>query len=185
MAKGLNIFDETFDLELPEGSTMDEYLDKILPQIRPMSEDLYELIPKIQGKKVIRWKEVRDTDDFHESVLHLFLAEGEYLQSNQGNISKGVWRHLEGTNTLIIEFLKTHELYDLAFLNQKFFILKKHGNHKVKKYFVLVEEKYAKNREWRDLMDLLFNIYRGNNRFMLWVVVFLVILFILVFLSLF
>ncbi|MEM6967481.1 MAG: hypothetical protein AAF573_22145, partial [Bacteroidota bacterium] len=109
----------------------------------------------------------------HESVLHIFRAEGEYLISIDGNITPGTWKILSKSNTFIIEksvgeSVITSELYDLAFLNRDFFILKKHGNQirkGGKKYFVLAREGAVRGLEWRDIMELLYNQYRNNSTF--------------------
>jgi len=165
----------SFSLELPQLYTMDEYLNYILPLVRPWSEDLRETEFYLDT----RWKEIRDQDDFHESILHIFREDEEYLHSIDGNISKGIWRFLIKSNTLILEHLgsggvATSELYDLAFLNANFFILKKHGSHR-RTYFVMVRENMARGLEWRDTMELLFNNYRSNSQFIVIVIVVVVV----------
>lgn len=159
----------TFELPLPDAATMDQQLDQIIPKVRPWGEDLYEQ----QYYLDTRWLEIRDDDEFHESVLHIFRDEGEYLISIDGNITPGVWKILSKSNTFIIEKVVgeaviTSELYDLAFLNKDFFILRKHGDQKRKggqKYFVLAREKAVRGLEWRDVMELLYNQYRNNSTY--------------------
>ncbi len=159
-----------FSLELIEHGTMDAYLDDIIPNVKPWSEDLREEEFYLDT----RWLEIRDTDDFLETVLHIFRPENEYLLSIDGNISKGIWRVLEKSNTLIIELgadgtIVKSELYDLAFLNKDFFILKKHGDQKRKgkrKYFVMGREAAVRNLEWREVMDKLFGNYKNNSQFL-------------------
>ena len=161
----------SFSVELPVHDTMDQYLDEIIPLVRPWGEDLREEEFYLDT----RWLEIRDSDDFHESILHIFRADEEYLQSIDGNIYKGAWRRLPKSNTLIIdqmadgEAIKS-ELYDLAFMNSDFFILKKHGNQSrigKRKYFIMGREKLVRGLEWRDVMELLFNRYRNNSQFII------------------
>ena len=160
----------TFELPLPDAATMDQQLDQIIPKVRPWGEDLYEQ----QFYLETRWLEIRDDDEFHESVLHIFRDEGEYLISIDGNITPGIWKILSKSNTFIIEKVAgdaviTSELYDLAFLNKDFFILRKHGDQKRKggqKYFVLAREGAVRGLEWRDVMELLYNQYRNNSTYM-------------------
>jgi hypothetical protein len=155
------------ELEMPERETMDQYLDAILPKVRPFSEDVREKAYFVD----IRWKEIREGDQFHESVLHIFRPDGgEYMLSVDGNIQKGVWRQLANYNTFILEMGGKSELFDLVFLNGLFMILKKHGDQVRKgnrKYFMLANEQIANGPngalEWRDLMEILFNLYRENN----------------------
>ena len=178
--KFLSSITSAFTVELKEHETMDGYLDEILPMIKPWSEDLREEEFYLDT----RWLEIKDTDDFLESLLHIFRPENEYLLSIDGNISKGIWRRLDKSNTFIIE-LKTDdtvvksELYDLAYLSKDFFILKKHGDQLRKgkrKYFVLVRESKAKKLEWREIMDMLFNTYQNNSQFLFFMAVIVIII---------
>ena len=188
-------FFRAFSLELPLRDNMDEYLDTIIPLVRPWGEDLYEEEYYLDT----RWLEVRDDDDFHESVLHIFRKESEdedkseYLLSIDGNIHKGQWQKLDKSNTLILEqtaggSVVKSELYDLAFLNKDFFILRKHGDQQrkgFKKYMVMGRESYIKGLEWRDVMELLFNRYRNNTQWILFVTIVVILVAIFVFFSVF
>ncbi len=173
--KLLDSITRPFSLELNEHESMDDYLDEIIPNVKPWSEDLREEEFYLDT----RWLEIRDTDDFLEKVLHIFRAESEYLLSIDGNISNGKWRRLEKSNTLIVEqaaggTVVKSELYDLAFLNKDFFILRKHGDQKRKgqpKYRVLCNEAVVKDLEWREIMDKLFNNYRNNSQFIFFMAV--------------
>ena len=168
--KFLDSLTKPFNLELPEGDSMDQYLDYIIPAVRPWSEDLREEEFYLDT----RWLEIRDNDDSLESVLYIFRAEEDLLISIDGNISKRTWRRLDKSNTLIMEqtvdgTVVKGELFDLAFLNKDFFILLKHGDQKRKgknKYFVFGREAIVKKLEWREVMELLFNRYRTNSQFM-------------------
>ncbi len=185
--KFLESVTRSLSLELPVQDTMDEYLDLIIPLVMPWGEDLDEEEYYLDT----RWLEVRDDDTFHESVLHIFREEGEYLHSIDGNIHKGNWRKLDNSNTFIVEqtagnTVVKSELYDLAFLNKDFFILKKHGDQQRKgfsKYFVMGRESYIKNLEWRDVMEMLFNRYRNNSRWIIFVTIIVLIVVIFVFFS--
>lgn len=178
----------SFSVELPKLETMDAYLDHIIPLIRDWGEDLRE--EEFYLDK--RWLEIRDTDDFHESILYIFRDEEELLLSVDGNISKGIWRRLPKSNTIIIEqvvdqsIIKS-ELFDLAFMNGDFFILKKHGDQKRigrKKYFVLGREKAVRGLEWKDVMESMFNLYRNNSQFIVIVVAAVVVIAIIIVFSL-
>ncbi len=192
MAQENNFLDSifrSFSLELPVLDTMDDYLDLIVPLVRPWGEDLYEEEYYLDT----RWLEVRDDESFHESVLHIFRPESEYLHSIDGNIHKGIWRKLEQSNTLIIEqtagsTVVKSELYDLAFLSKDFFILRKHGDQQrkgFKKYFVMGRENHIRGLEWRDVIELIFNRYRSNRKWIFFVVFIVIIIAIVVFFSVF
>ena len=188
--KALDDFFRSFSVELPNHfQTMDQYLDFILPKVRPWSEDLYEQ----QYYLNTRWLEVRDDNQFHEAILHIFQAEGAYMRSVDGNISNGNWQLLPRSNTMILnrvidDTVVQSELFDLAFLNADFFILKKHGDQTrkgQKKYFVMAKETRVRRLQWRDTMELLFNNYRGNSQFIVYVVIIVLIVAIFVVLSVF
>ncbi|MDF1867149.1 MAG: hypothetical protein P1U70_20110 [Saprospiraceae bacterium] len=153
----------SFSLELPARETLDDYLDLVLPEVRQWGEDLNEKEHYVsKGGKP--WQEIRDDEGFHEAVLHFFNDGGEYLESVDGNISKGRWRLLDGSNKMILERGNRSELYELAFLSSAFFILKKHGNNRGRnKYFVMGYEPYMRGLEWRDYVELLFNTYRSQQ----------------------
>lgn len=176
---------KSFNDELPtELGDMDNHLDYILRHVMPFSEDLREGHFWL-GK---RWKEVRDDAGFHESILHIFSGESEYLKSVDGNISRGAWRMLGGSNSLILEMGGVSELYDLAFLNDHFFILKKHGDQTRKgknKYRLFSFEATTRGLDWRQLMELLYNVYRSDSgRFSSWFFFILIVVAIILVLSL-
>lgn len=187
--KFLETVTRSLSLELPVRDKMDQYLDMIIPLVQPWGEDLYEE----EYYLGTRWLEVRDDDTFHEEILHIFQEGGEYLLSIDGNIHKGNWRKLDKSNTFILEqtagsTVVKSELYDLAFLNAEFFILKKHGDQERKgfsKYFVMGKESYIKGLEWRDIMELLFNRYRNNSRWIIFTVIILLLVSVFVFFSVF
>lgn len=167
---------------MPQAETLDGYLDRIIPTVRSWSEDLRE--EKFFVNK--SWMEIRDDENFHEAVLHFFNAGGEYLISTDGDVTTGKWRYLDHSNKFILEPPKGEpELYELAFLDTQFFILKKHGDQVrlgKRKYFVLVVEPLARKIEWKHVPELLFNQYRDTNNFYLvaGIVIVLIIIIILV-----
>ena len=169
MDNPLDNIEETFEINLPERDTLDSYLDTILPDIRPLGEGLRETAFYVApgGKP---WLEIRDDPGFQEVVLHFFNDGGEYLVSVDGNVSKGKWRLLDGTNKMIIEQGGSErgpgksELFELAFLNARFFILRKHGNpqRQGRKYFFMGFEPVVRRLKWKDCVDLLYNEYRSQ-----------------------
>lgn len=184
--KLLESVSSSFNVEIPQQlQTMDQHLDWILPKVRPWSEDLREEEFFLHT----RWMEVNDRDDMQEAVLHIFLPDGQYLYSVDGNITEGHWSILEKTNTFIWErtgLMK--ELYDLAFLSQDFFILKKHGDQQRKnqsKYFVMGREGVVGRLSWRNSMELLFNKYRNSSSFYLYVFLIAAVIALFLILSLF
>ena len=93
----------------------------------------------------------------------------------KGDVSAGHWRIQDPPNKFLLEHKERDseaELFDLAYMDKDFFILKKHGDHvhsNRAKYFVLAHEPLAKGREWIELMELLYDTYRSNNQVYLFV----------------
>ncbi len=170
----------------PHLGTMDEHLDFILPKVIPYGEDLREEEFWL-GK---RWKEVRDDEGFHEAILHIFNAGGEYLLSLDGNIIKGSWRRLGNSNSLILEMAGRSELFDLRFLNGDFMVLTKHGDQVrkgLRKYFLLIHEPATRSSageiDWRNQMERMFNIWRENSIGLGSWLLFLLLIFVILYLS--
>ena len=163
----------TFNREFPSAETMDEYLDKIIPKIKHRSEDLRETNFYVAK----HWIEMRDEDDFHEIVLHIFNPENEYMLSIDGDYIAGEWRFLG--NKLIFGFKESEgHIYELAFMDNQFLILRKHANPKSleRRYFVLVIEPIARKYEWREALELLFNKHQDNGSVYMIVLVALVLI---------
>lgn len=154
--------------ELPEDlETLDDALDFVIPYVRNWSEDLAETEFWLDK----RWLEVRDDPQFLESMLHIFREGEEYLLSIDGNVNKGKWKELPNGNTLIVEStvngqVVKSELYDLAFLNEDFLVLKKHGDQLRKgqrKYWLLVNEAKYKQHTWLEAVEAIYNLYRHSS----------------------
>ncbi len=193
------------NLELPQFETIDEYIDFIIPKIYYLGEDLDEM----ENYTNKPWLQITDNYDDNDVVLHIFKPKIEpndrgsdtaYLRSVNGNLSQGSWNYLPDTNQLMINHGGRYELYNLAFLNENFFILVKHGNvyestqaHNGQKYFFMVREKLAKKRldvfKWQhdsnfktyylqpiEMIEELYNVRRFNAFYMgaIFMIVFLV-----------
>jgi hypothetical protein len=135
---------------------MDDYLNVIIPKVYSYGEDLREK-EFYMGKP---WLEVRDSEHFHHVIVHFFNEGGEYLRSVDGNVSVGQWRHLTPANKFLISGRSSEpELFDLAFLDGEFFILRKHGGQYGRgesRYFFMIHEAVGKRLEWRDAIEKLY-----------------------------
>ena len=167
-----------FELDLPKNlESLDDYVEFIVPKIQPWTEDLSNQDIFV-GR---RWLEIRDTDTYHEKVLHIFMPGGEYLISIDGDVSKGGWKIMNGSNAMILDYGGRSQLFDLEFLNDDFFILGKNGDQSRKgkaQYAVYADEELVENKnlDWRNVMEELYNIYRSSSNFSVLVVVIILIL---------
>lgn len=180
--------------ELPHRDSQDEYIAYILPYIVRFTEHLHETEFYLEK----RWLEVRDDENFHEQILHIFKPEMQpveikvhledqgaaYLYTVNGNVQKGTWSYLKA-NGLLLKVNNRYELYDLAFLSDDFFILNKQGDQgNSPQYLFLINERLGRNTTWRENMELLYDIYRYNLSFLFTVVLFLAFVGVIVFYSL-
>jgi hypothetical protein len=157
--------------EMPDAESLQKYLDIILPQVRQWSEDLREERFYL-GES---WYEFRDDDTFHDHVLHFFNDDGEYMRSENGDVSNGSWKLVGASNRMIIDY-ETTEMYDLVFMNENFLILQKLGDQVrlgKDKYFFMVNEKMfrafkkktKRALEWPDAMQLLYRVKYDHSQF--------------------
>jgi len=149
---------------LPDDSFHEELL-ALVGDIHPFSEDLYEKEYFLEKK----WLQVSDGD--HHTRLHIFRENGDYLESVDGNVFMGTWSILENSNTIIFEkpglgANQEKRLFELAFLNEDFFILKKHGNrigHEAQ-FLLLGREALVHDLDWSDVVDLIYTRYKNNKK---------------------
>ncbi|MEL7021246.1 MAG: hypothetical protein AAGK47_06555 [Bacteroidota bacterium] len=168
----------SFELDMPNpnDTSMDGYLrEVILPRVRQWSEDLRE-----EGNYIDKpWMEIRDDVGFNDTVLHFFQPGGNYMCVTNGNISGGRWEYMESANKFIFQGGKSNAMYDLAYLDDNFFILKKHGDQRrlgQPEYWVMGWEPVVKRLDWRDAMELMYNQYRENNNSYVTLGVFILVL---------
>jgi hypothetical protein len=175
------VFNAT-NLELPRFKALDEGIEYVMSYIGELSDGLEDKILYLDK----RWVEVRDDVNFQENVLHVFKDGGTYLRILEGDISAGNWElNIDG---FVIKFAGKHELYELVFLNEDFFILKKHGDQASKgqrTHFFLAREKVADGKEWMDLLEVMFTMYKENSNYIAVVIFIILIAAIILFFSLF
>ncbi len=166
--------------KFPERDSLPAYLDMLLPSMRAWSEDLTETNFYV-GKS---WLEVRDQDNFHDTILHIFNEGGEYLRIVNGDISKGSWKLMpDGTNRMMFNYGKANELYTLAFLDPPFFVLQKHGAPHRHKYWTMGLEGAVRGLEWREYAEKLYSDHQEESSSMFYtaIVVIVIIAIILLF----
>lgn len=182
----MSVFSKIFgalNQDLPLFNNLDEGVDFLMNYLFRFSEELWDE----EFYTEIRWLEIRDDVHFQESILHVFKEDGQYLRILDGDISSGVWENELGG--IILKINGRHELYERTFLNEEFFILKKHGDHSIKglasKYFFLTREPLGKRYEWPQLLSILYAVYQSNTHFRIIVFVLVALLFIVLFFTLF
>ena len=168
-----------FNVEMPERETLESALDNILPTIRRHSEDIREEEFFLNR----HWIELRDDETFHDVVLHVFREGGDYMTSTDGQMDCGEWQPL--ANKMIVGGSScSGTLYTLAFLDEDFFILRRHGNVRKfrSKYLFLVNEPIARRMEWNEAVEYLYDKYRNSSSFFITVAVIVLLIIVLTFL---
>ena len=166
----------TVNGELPEFQSLDEGIDFCMDHLAKHSKGLDE-----DFFLDTRWLEVRDDVNFQENVLHIFQEDGSYLHILDGDISKGSWENSVGG--LIVKHGDKHELFECVFLNDDFFILKKHGSGALRgqrKYFYMVREGFGIGYEWNELIEMMFRVYRSNSFYYLMLMFVLITVIVLI-----
>ena len=148
----------------PIGDDFHSALEQLVSTIRPYSEDLYEIENFIDQ----RWLQVEPHPQ--NTRLHILREDGSYLLSIDGNLVTGTWSTIEDSNTLILEqpgpgTSSEKTLYDLGFLNQDFFILKKHGHRRglEDQFLLLGREAIAQDSHWEEIIELIYQRYKNNK----------------------
>lgn len=163
-----------FNVEMPEHQTLDDLLDNILPQIRQHSEDLNEQRFYL-GK---HWIDVRDDEDFHDIIMHIFNDEGEHVNVKDGEMECGGWRLMGGNKIMFGDSTCEGVVYNLAFLDDDFFVLHRHGNTRKfeHKYLFLVREPIATRMVWHEAVEYLYDKYRNSNSFFVTVAIIMMLI---------
>jgi hypothetical protein len=168
-----NIFG-AFELDLPRDmERMDDYLKFILPKVKEYSGSIKD-INLWQGG---RWLEIQGTDAWDKSYIHIFMPEGEYLIFDNGIMSKRGWRLLG--SSLLLEEGRNIVMYDVEYISDTFLVLRQNSTSR---FFVLGKESFVRKIkfDWRAAMEELYNDYRHNSKFSLWVMFIIAILIIFV-----
>lgn len=156
---------------LQVGQSLAATIDWLLPFVHHHSEDLREEhFYASQGGRP--WLEVGDD---LEKVVHYFKPERVYLRTTNGNGIAGEWHLLPEFNKIqIITGNKTMpviEVYQLIFLCDEFFILKKDSydfSGREGKYLVMGLEPAVFGLSWKEYCEAL--LYKHGRSLNIWAV---------------
>jgi hypothetical protein len=155
-------------------TTLDQYIEEILPKLYPFSNE----IGNSDDFEEIRWLEFNDNSVSKFECLHIFMPHEEYMQTWDGNLSIGSWRLLKDKHSMVTEMNDKKELYDIEFINDKFFILSKQGNQKSKgtrKFVVLGKEDLISKLTFEEKIAFLCSEFKFNFNY-IWMISVVVII---------
>ena len=138
-------------------------VEQLISRIETESKQLAE--SQIYTDKI--WSQVHIEN---QKILHILKSDGTYLVSINGEVSNGGWQVVENSNTIILKKKNPnnssdHKLYELEFLADDVFILKKHGNkiQSETQFIVLALEPSVKNLDWEEALDKIYEAHVTSN----------------------
>ena len=170
---------EPFNLKLAEYTSMHEMIEEVLPAVKRFSEP--ELADEDSPFYDTNW--VRMTDNQGDNIvqLHTFSRTGEISIANDGAMD-ALSHKIVGPKRVIIgqSLYRDSFLYELAFMDNDFLILKRHGNDQnfKNKYLFYCVEHIGTRLTWDEALEKLVAKYR-NNAMPWWVFVAILLLLVM------
>jgi len=169
---------EPFNLNLPEYASLEEMIDQVIPAVKKFSE------PNLGGENSpltkVNWVKMSDRPGDTVLRLYAFSPTGEISIATDGEMSSLSYDVDENNPRRIIIGQSRYRdsiLYELAFMDNDFLILKQHGNtaNIKKKYLFFCSEPIGSRLTWDEALEKLFGKYRDNEMPWLFILIVLVI----------
>lgn len=166
---------EPFNVNLPEYPTMEAMIDSLLPVVKKFSET--SLNDTDSPLYRVNWVRMSDQPGYNRISLYNFDSRGEISIANDGEMDVSSYE-IVTDKRIIIGASKYRDsfLYELAFLDNDFLILVRHGNRaNIKKpYLFFCSEPLGKRLTWDEALEKLVGKYRDNQ--MPWLLILIVVL---------
>lgn len=165
---------EPFNLNLPEYESMEVMIDSLLPVVGRFSDP--SLMDEDAPIYKVDWVKMSDIPGVKVVSLHTFMANsGEVRISNDGKMDAMSFKVLSAKRVIVGQSVHREAvLYELAFMDNDFLILKRHGNEanfpRNTKYLFYCREAIGTRLEWNEALEQMGDKYR-NNAFPWWIVV--------------
>ena len=164
---------EPFNLNLPEYASMEEMIDNLLPVVGRYSDA--SLADENAAIYKVDWVKMTDVPGVKVVSLHTFMANsGEVRIANDGKMDAMSFKVLNAKRVIVGQSIHREAyLYELAFMDNDFLILKRHGNEanfQSGKYLFYCREAIGTRLEWHEALEQIADKYRNNN-FPWWIVV--------------
>lgn len=157
---------EPFNINLPEKETMEQTIDEYLPAVKRFSEsDLDDENSPLYNRD---WIKMSDKPGMTTISMHTFIrGSNEIRIANDGVMDGLVFRVLTSKRIIIGQSMhRDAKLYELAFLDNDFFILKQHGNEanfRGGKYLFYCREGIGDKLTWNQALEKMVDRYRNNE----------------------
>ncbi|MBC6992886.1 hypothetical protein QWY85_03715 [Neolewinella lacunae] len=166
---------EPFNLKLPEYSSMEEMIEEVLPAVAKYSDPTLD----DEDAAIFKTDWVLMSDQVGNTAvsLHTFRPSGEIRIAIDGAIESRSFQVVKARRIIMgYSLSRDSVLYELAFMDSDFLILRRHGNaanHK-QKYVFFCSEPIGTRLTWDEALERLVGKYRDNQ--MPWLLVLVVIL---------
>ena len=158
---------EPFNLHLPEYETMEAMIDGILPAVAKFSEpDFLEEASPLYAND---WVKMSDRPGATTVEMYRFQGEsrGEIRTVSDGAIGSLAYEVEESGKRIIIgeSIMRGSFLYELAFMDTDFLILKRHGNaaNIAVRYLFFCREAIGVRLTWNEALERLVDKYRNSQ----------------------
>ena len=176
---------EPFNANLPEYKTMEQMLNEILPAVKPFSEPSLTSSEKLLN---VEWVKMTDKPGETQLILYRYRASGEIRISVDGDMDSLSYTILEDNPKRVVigqNMYRDSKLYNLAFLDNDFLILKRHGNQDnisaKDRYLMFCSEPIGTRLTWDEALEKLVVKYRNNAMPWGWIMLVLGVILALVF----
>ena len=158
---------EPFNLQLPEYATLEAMIDGVLPAVAQFSEA--DLLAEDSPLYTVSWVKMSDRPGATEVELYNFQGymQGEIRVVVDGKVDARAYEVEESGNRIIIgqSVMRDSFLYELAFLDADFLILRRHGNaaNIPERYLFFCREAIGTRLTWNEALERLVDKYRNSQ----------------------
>jgi hypothetical protein len=158
---------EPFNLQLPEYATLEEMIDGILPAVARFGEA--DLAEENSPLYTVNWVRMSDRPGATAVELYVFQGyeRGEIRVVTDGVVDAQAYEVEEGGRRIIIgqSIMRDSYLYELAFIDEDFLILRRHGNaaNMKHRYLFFCREAIGTRLTWNEALERLVDKYRNSQ----------------------
>ena len=158
---------EPFNLQLPEYASLEEMIDGVLPAVAQFSEP--DLLAEDGPLYAVDWVKMTDRPGATQVELYTFqdYGRGEIRVVTDGAVSGMSYEVEESGKRIVIGQGMGREsfLYELAFLDEDFLILSRHGNaaNLQHRYLFFCREALGTRLTWNEALERLVDKYRNSQ----------------------
>ena len=158
---------EPFNLQLPEYESLEEMIDGILPAVTQFSEP--NVLPEDSPLYTLNWVKMTDKPGATQVELYNFqdYGRGEIRVVTDGVVSAMAYEVEESGQRIIVgqSVMRDSFLYELAFIDEDFLILRRHGNaaNMTHRYLFFCREAIGTRLTWNEALERLVDKYRNSQ----------------------